>query len=188
MNGVPPPADLTKLKNILGSAKAVMNKVDNGNYETGNVNGDAFTQNTEGYVDETNVKTNTQAQTMGNATRQMKQPNKEAILNSKMPEEIKKAMLENPITQPTMGHTFNLDDVSDLINEKPMQTNNKNLNETIVNGDMITISKSGLRDMIKDVLIEYLSVDYSKNISESVIKKTINTLVKEGKIKTKRSK
>ena len=113
MNGVPPPADLTKLKNILGSAKAVMNKVDNGNYETGNVNGDAFTQNTEGYVSETNVKTSTQAQTMGNATRQMKQPNKEAILNSKMPEEIKKAMLENPIKQPTMGHTFNLDDVSD---------------------------------------------------------------------------
>ena len=53
---------------------------------------------------------------------------------------------------------------------------------------MITISEAGLRDMIKDVLIEYLSADYSKNITEGVIKKTINTLIKEGKIKTKPTK
>ena len=188
MNGAPPPADLSKLKNILGNAKAVMNKVNTGNYETGNVDGNALVQSTDGYVNEGNMNPN--ATTMGNSTRQMKQPSRDAIMNSKMPEAIKKAMLENPISQPTMNHTFNLDDVSDLIDEKPIPapTAKRRVNEGVVKGDMITISEAGLRDMIKDVLIEYLSADYSKNITEGVIKKTINTLIKEGKIKTKATK
>lgn len=190
MNGTPPPADLSKLKNILGSAKAVMNKVNDGNYETGNIDGNALVQSTDGFVNEGNVSTNTQPSGTGNAARKMKQPSKDAIINSKMPESIKKAMLENPIAQPTMNHTFNIDDVSDLIEDKPMPTptSKKRVNEGVVKGDMITISESGLRDMIKDVLIEYLSADYSKNMTEGVIKKTINTLIKEGKIKTKTTK
>lgn len=190
MNGTPPPADLSKLKGILGNAKAVMNKVNNGNYETGNVDGNSLVQSTEGYVSQNNVSTDSQAATMGNATRSMGQPNKNAIINSKMPEAIKKAMLENPISQPKMNHTFNLDDVSDLIDEKPIPapTTKRRVNEGVVKGDMITISEAGLRDMVKDVLIEYLSADYTKNITEGVIKKTINTLIKEGKIKTKPTK
>ena len=70
------------------------------------------------YVNEGNMNPN--ATTMGNSARQMKQPSRDAIMNSKMPEAIKKAMLENPISQPKMNHTFNLDDVSDLIDEKPI--------------------------------------------------------------------
>ena len=188
MNGAPPPADLSKLKNILGNAKSIMNKVNDGNYETGNVDGNTLVQSTDGYVNEGNMSTN--ATTMGNSARQMKQPSKDAIMNSKMPEVIKKAMLENPISQPKINHTFNLDDVSYLIDDKPIPapTTKKRVNEGVVKGDMITISEAGLRDMIKDVLIEYLSADYSKNITEGVIKKTINTLIKEGKIKTKPTK
>jgi hypothetical protein len=53
---------------------------------------------------------------------------------------------------------------------------------------MITVNESDLRNMIKDVLIEYLTGDYQKNLTEGVIKKTINTLIKEGKIKTKVSR
>lgn len=188
MNGAPPPADLSKLKNILGNAKSIMNKVNDGNYEKGNVDGNTLVQSTDGYVNEGNMNLN--ATTMGNSARQMKQPSKDVIMNSKMPEAIKKAMLENPISQPKMNHTFNLDDVSDLIDDKPIPapTTKKRVNEGVVKGDMITISEAGLRDMIKDVLIEYLSADYSKNITEGVIKKTINTLIKEGKIKTKPTK
>ena len=190
MNGTPPPADLSKLKGILGNAKAVMNKVNNGNYEEGFVDGNSLVQSTEGYVSQDNVSIDSQAARMGNATRSMGQPNKNTIINSKMPEAIKKAMLENPISQPKMNHTFNLDDVSDLIDEKPIPapTAKRIVNEGVVKGDMITISEAGLRDMIKDVLIEYLSADYTKNITEGVIKKTINTLIKEGKIKTKPTK
>ena len=61
------------------------------------------------------------------------------------------------------------------MNENIQQSGNGNLN----------VSENVLRAMIKDVLIEYLAGDYSKNLTEGVIKKTINTLIKEGKIKTK---
>ena len=57
------------------------------------------------------------------------------------------------------------------------------MNETIQNNNL---NKDDLRDMIKDVLIEFLTNDYNKTITENTIKKTINTLIKEGKIKTKR--
>ena len=192
MNGAPPPpADLTKLKGILGNAKSIMNKVNTGNYETGNVDGNALVQSTDGYVNEGSNTMQSTANSMGNAARQMKQPNKEAIMNSKMPESIKKAMLENPIAQPKMGHTFNLDDVSDLIDEKPMPAPTskvQNVNENIRSNNTFNVTEDSLRDMIKDVLIEYLAGDYQKTITEGVIKKTINTLIKEGKIKTKTRK
>ena len=134
---------------------------------------------------------------MGNPARQMGAPNKDAIMNSKLPEHVKKAMIENPIPQATMNHTFNLEDVSDLIqDEKPMPPPQARTQRNVVNEGMmhnqpsgtITVNESDLRDMIKDVLIEYLTGDYQKNLTEGVIKKTINTLIKEGKIKTKTSR
>jgi len=199
MNAIPPAADLSKLKGILGNAKAIMNKVNNNNFETGNVDASALRQDTSGYVDQGSTPTPTQNQgqhqTLGDPARQMGNINQAAIANSNMPEAIKKAMMENPISQPTMNHTFNIDDVSDLIDNKPLPLpstprtqSRKGMNESMVqnNNDTFTVSESSLRGIIKDVLIEYLSADYSKNLTEGVIKKTINTLIKEGKIKTKK--
>lgn len=195
MNAVPPAADLSKLKGILGNAKAIMNKVNNNNFETGNVDGSSLVQNTQGYVNEGQAPTSAVqgAQSLGDPTRQMPNVNAEAIARSNMPESIKKAMLENPIAQPTMNHTFNVEDVADLMDEKPMpapsapRTQSRRVNESMVqqNNDSFTVSESALRGIIKDVLVEYLAADYSKNLTEGVIKKTINTLIKEGKIKTK---
>jgi len=191
MNAIPPAADLTRLKGILGNAKAIMNKVNANNYETGNVDSSALVQDTSNYVNEGASPTTQGAQLLGDPTRKMGHVNQAAIANSKMPEAIKRAMMENPITQPTMNHSFNLDDVADLIDEKPMpapstprtQVNEQNMIHK--NNDSFTVSESTLRGIIKDVLVEYLAADYSKNLTEGVIKKTINTLIKEGKIKTK---
>lgn len=197
MNQTPPPADLSKLKGILGNAKAVMNKVNNNDYSTGNVDGTALVQDTAQYLSEGNVPVQNQAASMGNPARQMPAPNRDAIMKSNMPESVKKAMLENPIPQATMNHTFNLDDVSDLIDEKPMPApqarpqQRRVMNEAVMSNqpnDSFTVSESVLRGIIKDVLIEYLAGDYQKNLTEGVIKKTINTLIKEGKIKTRTSK
>jgi len=195
MNQTPPPADLSKLKGILGNAKNIMNKVNTGNFQTGNVDSTALVQDTSNFVQGNNVPAENQISSMGNPARQMSAPNAEAIRNSKMPDAVKKAMLENPIAQPTINHTFNLEDVSDLIDEKPMpapstpKTQTKRvMNEQMVqhDNDKFTVSESALRGIIKDVLVEYLAADYSKNLTEGVIKKTINTLIKEGKIKTTR--
>ena len=197
MNTVPPAADLSKLKGILGNAKAIMNKVNNNDFETGNVDASSLRQDTSGYVDQgpTQSQGPAQTQTLGDPTRKMGNINQDKIANSNMPEAIKRAMMENPISQPTMNHTFNLNDVSDLIDEKPIPLPStprtqpsKGINESMIqnNNDTFTVSESSLRGIIKDVLIEYLSTNYSKNLTEGVIKKTINTLIKEGKIKTKK--
>lgn len=194
MNAIPQPADLSKLKGILGKAKAVMNTVNSGNYQPGSVDGSALVQNTDSYLDAAAMNQSGYAipQQTGNPVRQPGRITEDAINNSKMPEAIKRAMLENPIQQPTMNHTFNLDDVSDLI-EKPMPaptarpTARPQMNESVMTqqNDRFTVSESALRGIIKDVLIEYLAGDYQKQLTEGVIKKTINTLIKEGKIKTR---
>lgn len=179
----PQPIDLNKLKGILGNAKKVMNKVETGNYQTGNVDGRALTE--EG------VK---QLQAEG-VTRPSSQPmvDESRIANSRLPESIKRAMKENPIAQPTgLNHTFTLDDVSDIAYEKPMPTPQARKQPVQENYQQPTqqqfdgYSENVLRAMIKDVLIEYLSNEYSKNLTESVIKQTITTLINEGKITTKK--
>lgn len=190
MSTIPQPADLSKLKGILGKAKAVMSAVNEGNYSTGNIDGSSLIQDTSSYAQAPNPQMGTNTSMPSNY--QQRPITEQAIINSKMPEAIKRAMLENPIVQPTMNHTFNLDDVSDLI-EKPMPAPSARpvartkINESVMSqqNDKFTVSESELRDVIKDVLIEYLTGEYQKQLTEGVIKKTINTLIKEGKIKTK---
>ena len=176
MNQVPQPVDLSKLKGILSNAKAVMNKVDENQS-----NGKPLPSNN---ATTTNYITEEQFNAANSVQQQPAQRRitKESINNSKLPEAVKKAMLENPIQQPnSLTHSFNLEDVADLI-EKPKQ-----INESIVhNNDKITVNETALRGIIKDVLLEFLTEDYNKKLTENANKKTINTLLKEGKIKTKK--
>lgn len=180
MNG-PAPIDVSKLKNILGGAKAIMNKVDSGDFETGNVNldttvtGDQLVEGSGGH-----------AAPVHNADR---------IANSRLPENIKQAMRENPI--PQLGgpnHTFTLDDVSDLV-EKPMpaptvRTNRQPVTESFQKNadDTFTVSEGVLlrivEDMVDKKISEFMTEQYNKQLTENAIKRTINTLIKEGKIKT----
>lgn len=175
MNQVPQPVDLNKLKGILSNAKAIMNKV-NENHSNGKA------------LPNDNTTTNYLTEEQFNAANSVQQQpvqkriTKESIDKSNLPDAIKKLMLETPIEQSNnLTHSFNLEDVADLI-DKPKQTN-----ESIVNNnDKIAVSETALRGIIKDVLLEFLTEDYNKKLTENAIKKTINTLLKEGKIKTKR--
>lgn len=199
MEQMPQPIDVNKLKNILGNAKKIMQVTESGNYKTGNIDSSKLVQDTSTYVNESNMGgtyiPETYNQSYGDPTRPVNNYNQEMIQNSRLPEAIKQAMLAHPIPQTTMNHTFSLDDVSDLIDEKPMPApqvkRRTNINEQTTNynnnSNMVTIDKNELRDVIKDVLIEYLTQEYSKNLTESVIKKTINTLIKEGKVSNKKS-
>jgi hypothetical protein len=110
---------------------------------------------------------------MNDPTRPVNNYNQEMIQNSRLPEAIKQAMLAHPIPQTTMNHTFSLDDVSDLIDEKPMpapQSRRNVVNEQTTNhtnnSNMVTIDKSELRDVIKDVLIE-ANIEFKKKGNQS---------------------
>ena len=203
MNEIPQPVDMSKLQGILGKAKAVMNSVNEGSYTQGNVDSSMVTQDTSGYVSNPNggQSMNQQTQTsqpapqaMVNPVRQPKAISESAINNSKLPQAIKDAMIKNPIVQsnPMMPASFSLEDVSELVEPKKQQPATtqpqQKISENVISqtNDKFTVSEASLRGIIKDVLVEYLAADYSKNLTEGVIKKTINTLIKEGKIKTKK--
>ena len=195
-NTTPQPVDVARLASILGKAKSVMKATESGNYKTGNIDSSMLVQDTNNYVTEAYApQAAIQQNSYADPARPIGAYNEQAIMNSNMPESIKKLMRETPIALPNnpIGHTFNLDDVAHLMdNPVPAAPRNRqavteNHNKYSNNSDMITVSKTQLKDIVKDVLIEYLTNEYSKTLTENTIKKTINTLIKEGKISTKKT-
>jgi hypothetical protein len=185
---IPQPIDVNRLKGILGNAKKIMGKVETGNYETGNVDGRALTEDGVKQLHSEGVR---RPAAQGHGQPQI---NESLIDNSRLPEAVKRAMKENPIPQATgLSHTFTIDDVYDIADEKPMpmpqarrQQVQENVNYNQPQQAIPGYSDNVLKAMIKDVLIEYLSNEYAKNLTESVIKQTITTLINEGKITTKK--
>jgi len=115
----------------------------------------------------------------------------EHVMNSKLPPIVKEAMLKNHIAKPKFtASKFSLDDVSGLIEKKPINTQQfkpQQLNETTkATPNAVMIDPSVLKAMIKEAVAEYFKESYEKNITETAIKKTINVLIKEGKITPKK--
>ena len=82
----------------LVQAKKVLNKVENGDYEKGNVNEDILRSNPEDLMSTENSA----------PIRQPQQPNFQKIQESKLPEAIKRAMIENPIPQISLSDSLDL--------------------------------------------------------------------------------
>jgi hypothetical protein len=202
-----PPADLSKLRGILGGAKALMNKVESGNYEEGNVHMD--TSVTGSQLVEGNGQQQAAAQPRPNATNNVApqivngKAHYKNMSTSKMPDNIKEAMMKNPMPAMSMpSNTFSLDDVSDLIDKPmpqqmsnpqrpaPLQEQRQTPQPIQHANDSFTVSETALRGIIKDIvkgeLLDFMSETFAKQLSEQTIKKTINTLIKEGKIKTRK--
>lgn len=204
----PAPIDVSRLKGILKGAKDVMNKVETGDFSSGNidtsnmVDGNSLVEGAgqQGYA----TQQNTQA-----VAPQMRggQPMYANMANSKLPDAVKQAMMEQPIAQMSgPNHTFNLEDVLDE-GEKPMPTMQQQAQQrmqqapapqpapqyrqpmqenVISNGNTFTVSEAALRGIVKDVLLEFMTDTFTKSLSEEVIKKTMTTLIKEGKLAVKK--
>lgn len=195
---LPTPIDVNRLKGILGASKAIMNKVEAGDYESGHIDGRALSE--EG-VQEMMAEGVTRPQKSVGPNVNQNQPLYKNLNTSKMPDFIKDAMVKTPIPQasgPT--HTFNLEDVQEeqaydrtpKYPKNPKTTPNRQpVHESQVqvgansNGSF-TVSETALRSIVKDILLEFMANTFTQNLSEEVIKKTINTLIKEGKIGVKK--
>lgn len=186
--------DKQKLMAMLGNAKQVMNKVNSGDYkvdhsrvnETMANSGELLDRLPDGATPQTNA-----ARPMGNTYQNLH--------TSKMPEHIKKAMVENPIPKMEMGSgggpTFSLDDVRGLVsstpntNSAPSQAPSQQMNESYITNSkgqmLITLTEAELDKKINDALLEFMAKTFAKNLTETTIKKTISTLIKEGKIRVK---
>jgi hypothetical protein len=149
-----------RLAEILSKSKAVMQKTEesHGTTSMNSGGGNMFSSQekeipnlTENYINN-NRRTSTNSVAPQNGRYRN-------LEKSKMPDIIKQAMIETPIDIPeTPYHTFELDDVADLVNEsvptqQPMtQTTPKNVDVNNIR----QIVREEIEDVVRSVVEEYL--------------------------------
>jgi hypothetical protein len=119
----------------------------------------------------------------------------EHIMASGLPANVKEAMIKNPIARPSMTGVLT-QDIIEAINPNARRATPAPAPRQIVNeaarpaqyndSDLITISRSELKEMMNETLVNFLKTNYEKNLTESAITRTINLLIKEGKINVKK--
>ena len=120
-------------------------------------------------------------------------PMEDRIANSKLPDEIKKLMMEHPIQQPNMGMSTETVLSNDLIERasRLMNTNPKNNQITEVNPKQtkqssVGLSKNDIRDIVRetveDVLKENGLLVESESKSNDLFKFRVGQQLFEGKV------
>ena len=149
-----------RLAEILSKSKAVMQKAEENhgstNMNSGGVNMFSNQEKEIPNLTENYINNNRKTSTNSVAPQNGRYRNLET---SKMPDFIKQAMIENPIDIPeTPYHTFELDDVAELVNEsvptqQPMtQTTPKNVDVNNIR----QIVREEIEDVVRSVVEEYL--------------------------------
>lgn len=122
-------------------------------------------------------------------------PTKDRILNSKLPDEIKRLMIEHPIDQPNMGASSG-SVLSDELVEKASRLMNVNAKGDVVNENfgkktqqqpnLPNFSKSQFKDLIRETLEEVLNENgllvESETKSNEVFKFRLGDHIFEGKL------
>lgn len=132
-----------------------------------------------------NIPQDVMVESQSQPIKQLQTPNKNQVLNSKLPDEIKKLMIENPIHQQQMMQSS--DFLSDDIIEgatKLMGTQKKNVQESqrqsvLENSDLKQMIRDVVRDTVRDVVREELKS--AGFISESESKTNEKLQFKVGK-------
>lgn len=195
---IPTPVDVNRLKNILGNAKKVMKAVEEkAPIKSKNRMDEGHTQQAPYYSESDEKEMMYEGYNPNPPQADIRDYTAEDIMRSKMPDNVKQAMLAKPI--PKLGYgaitsSFGLEGLEDLI-EKPARRQGSPapqkapIRESVNNSSMeqmVTISISQLNEMIDNRVNKILAEMFTKTVSEQTIKKTINTLIKEGKITTKK--
>lgn len=176
----PTPVDLNRLKGILGNAKKIMQITDAASPLV--------------MSEMTQKQINIEENYSKSESFEPQSYTEEMVKNSNLPEIIKQAMINNPIPRLTgLPQKFTANDIlEDEGYEKPIPTMRdrkpqvkQNIQEA-KQVSLITTSESQLEALIEKKLLEFFTQTYNKTITENVIKSTITTLIKEGKLATKK--
>ena len=177
MEGMPQPVDINKLKNILGNAKKIMQVTENGNYKSGNIDGSRLVENTDSYLTANQVPSEyvTQSSVSGLDPTRGINYNEQTVMNSRLPENIKKAMLENPIPQVTMGHTFNyikhgVQVVKQALNSYPIFWTQSSLTSYDCHTPIFLacISRTVNLKQLRSDLIEHTGIDFPIDLTRRI--------------------
>lgn len=200
---VPKPVDIGALSALLGKAKQVMNVVESRAPEKKQERGRDFDPR-ESYnqsmfdnapiyseSDEREPIYENYQQSAPQGVVQNHDYTPEQIMASNLPPIVKEAMLKNPIPRLSGPPSkVSAEDIARITGAKIRTPQQQQQRQVITEGrmgdDMITISKTQLQDMINESINTFFKQTYNKTITEETIKKTINLLIKEGKIQTKR--
>jgi hypothetical protein len=170
----------------LVQAKKVMNKVDGGDYERGHVNESMLLSSPEDAMNNTEYQSN--------PTRPIGSPSIDRIQNSKLPDAIKKAMIESPIQQMnqiSLNDTLDMDFIKGakrLMEQEGVATRpSTQPKQTIVNNSSIdmkaiaVIIENTVRKVMDEKLTQILSAQQTQSINENLVLKVGDSIFK-GKI------
>jgi hypothetical protein len=165
----------------LVNAKKVMNKVDNGNYQTGNINESMLLSDPEQLMSSETTQ----------PTRPKGVPTVQKIQESKLPDAIKQAMIENPIPQISLNETLDMDFIKGAkrlmeqegLTKKPT-TQTQTKSTPVQNIDMNSIAvliENTVRKVMDEKLNQILTAQQTSTINENLVLKVGDSIFK-GKI------
>lgn len=169
------------LMHKLVNAKKVMNKVESGNFERGNVNENMLRSSPEELQ---------QSDIPMQSTRMVNPANNADLINkSKLPDAIKKAMRDNPIPQISLSETLDMDFVNkakNLMKEEGIISSKPTSRAVITNGniDMNAIStliENTVRKVMDEKLNQLLAAHQTGTINENLVLKVGDSIFR-GKI------
>ena len=195
----PAPVNLAALSGILAKSRQVMAKVETEKpvkQSKGSVMSESYDSGYDSGYDERDerepIYENYEAPQGTFDPTNVQDYTEEQVMNSNLPANVKEAMLKNRIPRLSAPPSkFTAEDISRITGapiKKPTQARPM-VNENIQRpqgSEMITISKTELKEMINEGINTFFKQVYDKTLTEETIKKTINLLIKEGKITTKK--
>lgn len=175
----------TDLMRRLVEAKKIMNKVEVGDFERGNVNHESFTSSPEELMEMTSAPEKPIQRT---------QPNIDKIRESKLPDAIKQAMIDNPIPQISLTESLDLDFVSNTkklmekegLGKKPTtKSSSPSINPSEFASQITPIIENVVRKTVDEILDKRLSqiltAQQTLSINENLVLKVGDSIFK-GKI------
>ena len=170
------------LMSRLVNAKKVMNKVDGGNYEKGHINESMLLSDPDELM---------RSQEPAQVKRPVQgSPSIDKINNSKLPDAIKRAMIESPIPQISLTDTLDMDFVKGakrLMEQEGVSTRpSSQSKQTVVNNniDMNAIAiliENTVRKVMDEKLNQILTASTTSSINENLVLKVGDSIFK-GKI------
>jgi len=198
------PITQTELMQRLAGAKKVMNKVETGDYVTGNIDESALISDDVTDYDLADKMLSENAEPVINTTPvNSVNMDVEKINNSKLPESIKRAMIENPITQISLNDTLDMDFVkktkqlmeSEGVSTKspgrlPQRQVQKPTSSVVNINELATLLTPIIENIVRKVMDEklnqILTAQTTSTINKNLVLKVGDTIFK-GKITGARS-
>lgn len=179
-----------ELAQRLVNSKKVMQKVDTDNYEKGNINEELLVNNEPIQVDEGEIPISQDPRRPGTPLKSMPSADPSRINQSKLPDNIKRAMLEHPIPQITLEDNLDMSIVNKakklmetegIGSKPPSSKQSMQINSTDFEKKLAPIIENIIRKVMDEKLTQILSAQQLGTINENLVLKVGDSIF-HGKI------